>query len=100
MRAPATMRSTSAVMASRSGTSISENGAHGRRDAQPLFALRRGLPAALRRQAVVLARPSGLALAPCRCEETGALHLMERWVHCALFQLKRLLAPPLVLLDQ
>src|SRR5471032_1513657 len=88
IRAPATMRSINASTASCSRTRVTENGAHGHRNARPLPALRFRPAATLCRQAVVLAWPSRVAVAPARFQQTRALHLVERGIERAFLELK------------
>src|SRR5436190_5862446 len=79
--------------------SVSENSAHRERDTGPLFAFRFGTATTLGRQRVVLARAARGTVSPDGFEQTAALHLMERRIHRALFQLKGLRAATLGLLD-
>src|SRR5439155_25651654 len=95
MCAPATMRSMNAATVSRSSMGLTENGAHRRRNADPLPPFRCRPAATLGCEAVVLASPAGRALAPRRLEQTRALHLVKRWVDRPFLQLERLRAAEL-----
>src|SRR5262249_49195086 len=87
------MRSMTASGESVSRTLVGQNRAHGGRDARPLLALGGSAAAPLRGQAVVLAPAAGIAVAPGRLEQAGALHLMERRVQRSFLELKRAGAP-------
>jgi len=61
--------------------------------------LRRGLPASLGGQRVVLAGSACGAFAPRGVQQTGAFHLVQRRIDGALLEEERPLAPPLRLLE-
>src|SRR5215471_10765675 len=84
--AASTIRSMKRSMSSR--MAVTQDRPHCGRDLQPLLALRLSLAAALRSQTVVLARSSCLAHAPAALEQPGSLHVVERRVERAFFQLE------------
>src|SRR5437867_9018981 len=89
MCAPATMRSMNAASVSRSSMGLTENGAHRRRNADPLPPFRCRPAATLCRQRVVLAGATRRAFTPRRFEQTRALHLMQCGVDGPFLQLER-----------
>src|SRR5690349_9831437 len=92
------MRSMKSARA-RSSIGDSEDRAHRSRDGFPLPALGVGVTAALRRERVVFAGASILALAPGRLEEARSLHLMQGGVERAFLHLELTGAAPLCLLQ-
>src|SRR6266851_9857 len=64
--------------AARQPWGLSEDGLHGGGEQRPLAALGVGAAPAGSSEAVVLARPARVALAPARRDEPATLHLMER----------------------